>query len=466
MAKPKKRFWLKLSLILLSLILIPVLGVIVFIGVWQHRGSRAVTAELARITEAGEPASAAELEEFYAAPPAEADCTEFWLQAFKILDTEDFHDTYWDLGFDGGGKFSGPAPGKPWPQLGEAEAFLEQYSEALSLIHEAASRGGAARFPTDFSLGINMKMPELERLRLCARLIEVEAYVRAHHGDIAGAAESIRAMHTVAESLSGYPILVAYLVNIYIRGIEMDSLEELLPVVPFTDEQLAGFRDDIIAAEDSQDLYHAWVGERAVIITVFRDPESIDENCFIEKPWTDVLLLNDADLAWTLNCYAGWIAISKGPWPEALEESLRLSTEFEQSMDAMNSVQKLAFLGTVQLLPAANACFIAEAKFLARARAADAALAAQLYRRGHGRWPEKLEDLVPEFLAQVPTDPFDGKPLRVHHTEDELVIYSVGEDGNDDGGHYVTEELSVSGSVPLDVTFVLRRAERVSAESE
>jgi hypothetical protein len=466
MAKPKKRFWLKLSLILLSLILIPVLGVIVFIGVWQHRGSRAVTAELARITEAGEPASAAELEEFYAAPPAEADCTTLWLQAFMILDTEDFRDTYWDLGFDGGGKFNRPAPGKPWPQRAEAEAFLEQYSEVLSLIHEAAIRGGAARFPTDFSRGFNWEWSELEGIRLCARLLEVEAYVRAHQGDIAGAAESIRAMDAAADSVSDFPILTAYLVSVSIHGKENELLEELLPVVPFTDEQLAGFRKNMAAAESSDSLYIAFVGERAFMINIFQNPESVGDESLAEKLEGNGLIFNDPDLAWTLECYSGWIENSQRPWPLAWEESQRFKAEFEETFDGMPLIQKIAYIGSSLLLPGTDAVFSAEGRRLAMARAADAALAAQLYRRGHGHWPEKLEDLVPEFLAQVPADPFDGKPLRVHHTEDELVIYSVGPDGNDDGGHYVTEESIAAGAVPLDVTFVLRRAEPASAESE
>jgi len=34
----------------------------------------------------------------------------------------------------------------------------------------------------------------------------------------------------------------------------------------------------------------------------------------------------------------------------------------------------------------------------------------------------------------VPADPFDGKPLRLGHLPDGLVIYSVGPDKTDDGG--------------------------------
>jgi hypothetical protein len=46
-----------------------------------------------------------------------------------------------------------------------------------------------------------------------------------------------------------------------------------------------------------------------------------------------------------------------------------------------------------------------------------------------------LNDLVPIFLSSVPADFMDGKPLRYKLRSDgDFLLYSVGEDGNDDGG--------------------------------
>ncbi len=57
------------------------------------------------------------------------------------------------------------------------------------------------------------------------------------------------------------------------------------------------------------------------------------------------------------------------------------------------------------------------------------------YRLEHGGDPAKLADLVPEFLDEVPNDPFDG--FRLKMTRDDagrLLVYSSGPDGVDDGG--------------------------------
>ncbi len=62
------------------------------------------------------------------------------------------------------------------------------------------------------------------------------------------------------------------------------------------------------------------------------------------------------------------------------------------------------------------------------------ALAASRYRLAHGRLPDRIEDLVPEYLPAVPRDPFDGLPLRYRRTDEGAIIYSVGPDGVDNGG--------------------------------
>jgi len=70
----------------------------------------------------------------------------------------------------------------------------------------------------------------------------------------------------------------------------------------------------------------------------------------------------------------------------------------------------------------------------AELRCTMAALAAERYRREHGRWPESLQQLAPRYLGAVPLDPFDNQPLRFRRLWDGLIIYSVGPDGDDQDG--------------------------------
>lgn len=70
----------------------------------------------------------------------------------------------------------------------------------------------------------------------------------------------------------------------------------------------------------------------------------------------------------------------------------------------------------------------------ARVRSAIIALASESFRIKNNRWPASVDELAPEYLAQIPLDPYDGVPLRMKSTKDGLVVYSIGENRMDDGG--------------------------------
>jgi hypothetical protein len=66
---------------------------------------------------------------------------------------------------------------------------------------------------------------------------------------------------------------------------------------------------------------------------------------------------------------------------------------------------------------------------------AETAAALKRFQLKHRRWPATIEELVPEFFARVPLDPFDGKPLRYRaETNGTFRLYSIGTDCEDDGG--------------------------------
>src|SRR5690606_12776679 len=73
-------------------------------------------------------------------------------------------------------------------------------------------------------------------------------------------------------------------------------------------------------------------------------------------------------------------------------------------------------------------------KVRARRDATVAALAAMRFRADRGHLPTTLEELTPTYLGEVPRDPFARAPLRYRVEADGFVVYSVGEDGTDDGG--------------------------------
>jgi hypothetical protein len=69
------------------------------------------------------------------------------------------------------------------------------------------------------------------------------------------------------------------------------------------------------------------------------------------------------------------------------------------------------------------------------------AIALERFHLNHGEYPQNLSALVPEFLTSVPRDPVDGQPLRYRRDDDGgFLLYSIGEDGLDNGGDPRPEE--------------------------
>jgi hypothetical protein len=65
-------------------------------------------------------------------------------------------------------------------------------------------------------------------------------------------------------------------------------------------------------------------------------------------------------------------------------------------------------------------------------------LAIRCYEQKHGHWPPDLQALVPADLPALPIDAYSGQPLVYRPGEDDFVLYSVGNGGEDNGGKFGT----------------------------
>jgi hypothetical protein len=118
---------------------------------------------------------------------------------------------------------------------------------------------------------------------------------------------------------------------------------------------------------------------------------------------------------------AGEPAPQRDPGIRALEDAIR--NETRGPVGAATAV-----------LPAASKLDETARRGQAILRCTATALALERFRLASGRWPASLTEVVPGYLRQVPTDPFDGQPVRLVRFGDRVAIYSVGPDGQDNGG--------------------------------
>jgi hypothetical protein len=86
------------------------------------------------------------------------------------------------------------------------------------------------------------------------------------------------------------------------------------------------------------------------------------------------------------------------------------------------------------LLPGLDRAYAIETRAEASRRATQLSYAVHLYKAQTGAWPASLADLPAEYGDTIRTDPFTGCQFGYQLTESGPKIYSLGEDGLDNGG--------------------------------
>jgi hypothetical protein len=92
------------------------------------------------------------------------------------------------------------------------------------------------------------------------------------------------------------------------------------------------------------------------------------------------------------------------------------------------------------MLPAFKECGASEQRATACIRASECLIALVLYHQTNGKPASDLGTAVKAAgLKAVPIDPFSGRPLRISTIDGQVVVYSIGKDGRDDGGKVDSE---------------------------
>jgi hypothetical protein len=108
--------------------------------------------------------------------------------------------------------------------------------------------------------------------------------------------------------------------------------------------------------------------------------------------------------------------------------------DYDAEWDKIETFPARALLTTAAYPPLKNVVLrsAAASTYLGTARVA---IAVEHYRTKNSSLPENLDELVPEFIAKIPHDLIDGKPLRYQKiSTTNYRIWSIGSDRKDGGG--------------------------------
>lgn len=340
------------------------------------------------------------------------------------------------------------------PASPKLRSFLGKHAASLQLLRDAAKKP-ACSFHWDYArpspFGI---LHEVDLLGGVERLLAADARSKAVDGDLGTALEDINAIFGLAKHFSAEPLPVMMVRAIRYDKIAQQTLEDVLATALPTSADLAKI-DLGHDAPYKRRLMRSLRMNEAMGMWTFADFATGryegDDTFYVEPglwraegpllPLYRVFFLQQ-DLAAYKKAIAWQQRAAAQPYCEARKWWDQPDTEYNRI--PQGGVEK-------SLDPIADRLAKAAAKGDARLGITRLALAACRYRAERGRLPERLGEVVPELMPVVPTDPFDGKPLKWKRTDDGgLVIYSIGPDLSDDDGKPYDEDAQTG-----DITFTL-----------
>jgi hypothetical protein len=333
---------------------------------------------------------------------------------------------------------------------------LDRARPAVEEARKLATRPNG-RHPLTFPRNpLDVRLLTQQDTRRVARLLMYDVLRQAQAGDMRQALASCRAGLNAGRSLGDEPLIISQLIRTACVAVACQSVERALSQgEPPADELLAlqrllqheaAFPALLVALRGERALLHETLGaleggDVALGEVLGNDPE--DRQGAALRRLVPGWYLRDtlrADHPRALGLMTRRIREAQLPPREqpAAEQAFAADARALPPWEA---------LATRALLPAVGKIGEVERRRLAHLRCLLAAVAAERYRLAHGAWPESLGQLAPGLLTEVPPDPFDGRPLRYRRFAEGVVVYSVGENGQDDGGRVRPEEYTPSKDI-------------------
>jgi hypothetical protein len=290
-------------------------------------------------------------------------------------------------------------------------------------------------------------LQQTQDARSVARLLVLDAAMRAHDGDVDGALDSCRAILGAGRSIGDEPFLISELVRSAIGTVALQSTRRALGQGEPSDASLARLQA-AIADELVQPLLVVPLrGERAVYTEVIiRVSEGeIPISALSGSPQTDRVVPRPADSPWIKLWFDNQIAVYLEWMNEAVD--IAQSPAFEQPrrwevwqahIDRVKRSQFGIYTAMFPLLlaPATAAAGTAFSRYQSELGATVILIAAERHRQKTGSWPTSIAEIDRSILSVAPVDPYSGQPFRMDRRDGKLFIYSIGPNGKDEHGEY------------------------------
>jgi hypothetical protein len=349
-----------------------------------------------------------------------------------------------------------------------AEHFLRDQRTHMEAVRHAL-RSSTFCFPVQISNTFRPLVPHLTELKKEALNFRVEGLLAVERADVDGALDALEDTARVGDAVRREPIQYSQLMRVAAYRMVLIDSERLLSSCSLSDSQLKRLNALLDRVDPCDALHQALISERALEFSIydlpveaFKSMKDSEENSEILSPAASQSLVmgvlnvtgvKDADRKLMLETLTEAIALSERFDPEAIQ---KLEQMFREAGADARRFPPKPF--SAILLPWLEALPLKFVPIESRRRAAVVAVAVERYRLANvGRLPDDLQAMVPQFLSEIPLDPYDGKPIRFRPREIGFVTYSVGIDRVDNDGAERLSTMLVDTNTQSDETFTVAR---------
>ena len=311
-----------------------------------------------------------------------------------------------------------------------------------------------------------ISLPHYNASQTTATALLLRTWAAAAANDAAKAHESLQIMAKLSEANASEPFLIGLLVSMAAtaqvthglwevcdaQGGSADDflkLEKALVSIDYKKSMLRAWRGELAAAVDAvSSLKKSRGKESSLLINMLGNNGNADSNSvlnavasLIPGGWFDAnaAVLIDSELKYIIRPSRdeGWPAILESA---ALFETALFGSKTKPFMKPYHVIASLIVPATLPILSrgAHTQCLLDQAIV---------ACALERYRIEQGAYPDSLNHVKLADGKPLPVDVFSGKPLGYRKTENgKYVLWSVGFDGQDDGGKRVLNEQNPQGT--------------------
>lgn len=335
-----------------------------------------------------------------------------------------------------------------------ARKLLLKHPEFINLFSmvEKATGMPECRFPLNYEDGPGTLVPHLSKFRGLAQLFALRTCLIAQQGDYDAALQSFETSLAMGDALKSEPFVISQLVRFSVDRIAISALEaifsegkekinfkdynELISYIDKKEKTLINSWASEIAFMGGYaygDIFHGRYRRRENFIPFINDVSgSVGIRMFWKAyPGYFFLPIFKRDAAFYLDCKTKVMQLFDKPF-HIVQKQLR---EFDEEIER----QRKYIVGGYIHGPISN-IHQRQSEYMARMNTLKIVCALQIYKERTGRYPETLEQLVPDIQKELPPDPFTGKDYKYRQEDGGFVVYSAGPNQKDDDGIFDTKQ--------------------------